>query len=241
MLLVLFLPARWVLPFVQTRLHGLVLGEVHGLLWDGAAEDVRGADGRPLGHVQWQLARSALWGRLDLQLACGGEGLTARGHLQRDAQGRAVWSDVDLRVDLADWGPRWPMPLGAPQGTLSATIDHAVLQANWPMELAGRLHWPDAAMQTRAGRITLGTLDMDVAGASGVLHGQLHDQGGGPLHLQGDWQASPLGWRLDLLLKPRSSDPDLRQWLARLGRPAADGSVQLHRRGGLAAAGEPAQ
>lgn len=239
-LLVLFLPARWVVPFVQPRLHGLVVRGVHGLLWDGAADDVRAADGRRFGRVRWQLALSALWGRLDLQLACEGDGLSARGHLLRDAQNRPIWSDVNLRVDLANWGAPWATPLGAPQGTLSVTLDHAVLESNWPMELSGRVHWQDAAMQTRASRVALGTLDMEVVATHGVLRGQPRDTGDGPLHVQGNWQASPLGWRLDLLLQPRGTDPDLRHWLARLGHPAADGSVQLHRRGGLAAAGESA-
>lgn len=240
-LLVLFLPARWAVPFVQPRLHGVVIRGVHGLLWDGSADDVRAADGRRLGLVRWQLARSALWGRVDLQLACEGDGLTARGHLQRDNQKRPVWSNVDMRVDLAKWGAPWPGPLGAPQGMLSVTLDHVVLESNWPMEASGRLHWQDAAMMIGASRIVLGTLDMDIGATHGVLHGQPHDTGDGPLHVQGDWQASPLGWRLDLLLRPRGVDPDLRHWLARLGRPASDGSVQLHRRGGLAAAGASAE
>lgn len=237
-LLVLFLPARLVVPFVQRRLHGVVLGQVHGLLWQGAAQDVRGADGQPLGRLRWQLARSALWGRLDLQLACEGDGLTARGRLRRDAQGRPLWSDVHLQMDVSRLGARSATPFGLPLGTVSATIDRAVLQANWPMELAGRVRWQDAAMQTRTDRVALGTLVMDVDGSQGVMHGRLHDDGRGALQLQGDWQASPLGWRLDLLLRPRSTDPALRHWIARIGRPAADGSVQLHRRGGLAAAGE---
>jgi general secretion pathway protein N len=238
LLLVMFLPARLVVPFVQPRLHGVVLGQVHGLLWQGGAEDLRGADGQPLGRLQWQLARSALWGRLDLRLACDGEGLTARGRLQRDVQGRPVWSDVRLQADLSRWSAQWATPLGLPQGVVSATIDHAVLQANWPMELSGRLHWQDAAMQTRSGRVALGTLAMDVTGSHGMLRGRMHDDGSGPLRIQGDAQASPLGWRLDLLLQPRSTDDVLRHWLARLGRPAADGAVRIHRRGGLAVDGD---
>ena len=86
--------------------------------------------------------------------------------------------------------------------------------------------------------VALGTLAMDVAGSHGVLDGRIHDEGSGPLQAQGDGQASPLGWRLDLLLQPRSTDPVLRHWLAQLGHPAADGAVQIHRRGGLAAGGD---
>lgn len=235
-LLVAFLPARWVAPWLRQRLHGVTLEGVHGLVWDGGAAQVRTADGRPLGQVQWQLSRSALWGRLDLQLDFAGPKLRARGHLQQDAQGRQVWSDVTLHAPLAAWGPVLDTSLGRPQGTLAVTLQRAVLQANWPVELSGQAHWREATMQTQAGRVALGDLGMDLRGSNGVLRGQLRDAGNGPLHVQGQWQASPLGWRLDLLLQPRTADPALRHWLARLARPEADGSIHLHRRGGLAAA-----
>lgn len=233
--LVLLLPARWVVPLVQPRLHGLALGGVHGSIWNGTADRVAGPDGRPLGALRWQLSRRALWGTLDLRVAFDGPGLVASGHLRRDAQGRPVWTDVSLRGDLAAWTLPMDPSLGVPRGRLTATMARVVLQGSWPVALAGRLQWGDARMETGAGSVALGDLDMALAGTHGVLEGRLHDRGDGPLQVAGQWQASPLGWRLDLRLHPRSADPELHQWLARLGRPAADGSVHLHRRGGLAA------
>lgn len=234
-LLVLFLPARWVVPFAQSRLHGLQLGGVHGLVWEGAADRVTGPDGRALGTVSWRLSRSAVWGRLDLQLAYDGPMLAARGELQRDAQGRPVWTDVSLRSDVAIWALPLDASLGKPQGTLTATLKRLVLQANWPIELSGQARWNGALMQTRSGPVALGNLRMELEGSNGVLQGQLHNQGNGPLRVEGQWQASPLGWRLDLLLQPRTDDPALHRWLSRLGRADAGGTVHLHRRGGLAA------
>lgn len=235
-LLVLFMPARWVMPFVQPRLHGVALEQVHGLVWAGRADEVRSADGRALGQLQWQLSRAALWGRLDLQLRFQGPQLTASGRLRRDAQARPVWNDVTLRAELPAWAPWLDSPLGTPQGTLTVRLQRTVVQANWPIELQGQAQWRGAAMQTRAERIALGDLGMDLTGAAGVLRGELRDDRQGPLRVNGQWQASPLGWRLDLPLQPRTADPALRRWLARLGRPGTDGSVHLHRRGGLAAA-----
>lgn len=235
-LLVLLLPARWAVPFVQSRLHGLRLEGVHGLVWNGGARELLGLDGRSLGQMQWRLSRALLWGRLDLQLDFSGRGLTASGHLERDGEGRPVWTDVSLRADLAAWAARLDSSLGTPRGTLSMQLQRAVLQANWPVELDGRVRWRDASMRTRAQTVVLGDFGMDLRGSNGVLTGQLRDQNNGPLRAQGQWQASPLGWRLDLLLQPRTTDPALRHWLARLGRPDADGTLELHRRGGLAAA-----
>ncbi|HET6804666.1 MAG TPA: type II secretion system protein N [Frateuria sp.] len=234
-ILVLFLPARWVAPLVQPRLHGMTLEDVHGLVWNGTADRLRGLDGRPLGRLRWQLSRSALWGRLDLRLDLAGPRVDARGHLQRDAQGRPVWSEVWLRTNLAGWAPRLDSSLGAPQGTLTAELQRVVLQGSWPIEAEGRIQWRDAVMKTRTLSVALGDLGTNLDGANGVLAGRPHDLGRGPLQVDGQWQASPLGWRLDLLLQPRTTDPALRRWLARLGRPEADGSVHLHRRGGLAA------
>lgn len=235
-LLVLLLPARWVAPFVQSRLHGVGLEGVHGLVWNGGARELRGPAGQPLGQLQWRLSRALLWGQLDLQLRLDGPGLTASGHLRRDDHGRAVWTDVALRSDLATWAPRFDSSLGTPRGTLTMSLRRAVLQANWPVELQGQAHWLGASMLTRTQSVALGDLDMDIDGTNGVLSGRLHGRNDGPLRAEGHWQASPLGWRLDLLLQPRSADPALRRWLARLGRPDADGAVRLHRRGGLAAA-----
>jgi len=235
-LLVLLLPARWAAPFVQSRLHGLRLEGVHGLVWNGQAEQLRGLDGRSLGRLSWRLSRGLLWGRLDLQLDFAGPQLTAEGRLQRDGEGRPVWTEVSVHADLAAWAPRFDSSLGTPHGTLTMELQRAVLQANWPIELKGHARWRGAAMQTPARDVVLGDFGMDFDGANGVLTGQLHDQGNGPLHVEGRWQASPLGWRLDLLLQPRTTDPALRRWLAQLGVPDADGAIHLHRRGGLAAA-----
>lgn len=235
-LLVLLLPARWAASFVQARLHGLELEGVHGLVWNGGARQLRGPDGRPLGQVHWRLSRALLWGRLDLQLELAGPGLTASGHLRRDGEGRPVWTDASLRADLAAWAPRLDSSLGTPRGTLAMTLQRAVLQGSWPVELEGQVQWRNASMQTRGQAVVLGAFDMDLHGSNGVLTGQLHDQRNGPLHGEGQWQASPLGWRLDLLLQPRTADPALRHWLASLGRPDTDGAIHLHRRGGLAAA-----
>lgn len=235
-LLVLLLPARWAVPFVQSRLHGITLGGVDGLVWNGRAEQLRGPDGRSMGQVHWRLSRALLWGRLDLQLDFAGPRLSASGRLQRDDQGRQVWTDVSMRADPAAWAPRFDSALGTPRGSLTMKLQRAVLQANWPVELEGQVQWRGAVMQTPTHTVVLGDFDMDLDGTNGVLAGRLRDQGKGPLRAKGQWQASPLGWRLDLLLQPRSANPALRYWLAQLGRPDADGAIHLHRRGGLAAA-----
>lgn len=232
-LLVLWLPARWALPLVQARLHGWQLRAVQGSVWDGAADDLLTADGHRLGRVQWRLSRRALWGELALDLRFDGPNLQASGRLQRDAQGRQVWNEVQARVDLSGESPLLISALGDPQGTLEVHLTHAVLQANWPLQLDGRMQWHDAAMRTAQGRVPLGELALDLRGRDGVLQGTLHDLDHGPLQLDGQLQASPLGWRFTAALRARGSDPALRRWLGVLGHADSDGWVHLNRSGGL--------
>jgi general secretion pathway protein N len=238
-LLLWFLPARWVTPWVEPQLHGLRLQQVQGLLWDGRAGQVVAVDGRVLGRLQWQLSRRALLGTLQLQLDFDGPQLAFSGGVQRLPGGQTAWREVNLRAELAALDPYMvnqyrKSPLGQPRGELQLTIDHALLQGGWPLQLQAQAQWRHAVMHTRGGDVALGDLQWQAQAQNGVIQAQIHDDGKGPLHVDGQMQLSPLGWRLDAMLRPRQTDPALRRWLAGLGQPAADGSVHIRRSSGLA-------
>lgn len=232
-----FLPARWAVALIQPRLHGVQLQQVQGLAWQGRAGRVLSARGQPLGTAQWTLSRRALLGEVNLQLALDGPTMQFRAHLrQRAGDDRADWRDVSWKIDLAALKPPLATPFGWLQGSLEGQAPHASMQGNWPMQMDARMHWRDAALLTRRGRIALGSLRFELHGEHGMIHTQMHDEGDGPLALAGQLDLSPLGWRLDANLRPRGADPALREWLATLGRAEADGTLHLQRRGGLAAA-----
>ena len=233
-LLLWFLPARWAMPWLQPRLHGLRLQQVQGLLWDGRADQVVTADGHVLGQVQWHISRRALLGKLQLQLDFEGPQLTFSGGMQRLSDNEVAWSEAHLTAELAVLNRYMKSPLGQPRGELQLTIDHALLQGGWPLQLQAQAHWQHAVMHTRSGDVALGELQWQAQAQGGVIQVQVHDDGKGPLHADGQWQLSPLGWRLDARLRPRQTDPALRRWLAGLGTPAANGSVHVQRSGGLA-------
>ncbi len=238
-LLLWFLPARWVTPWVEPQLHGLRLQQVQGLLWDGRAGQVVAVDGRVLGRLQWQLSRRALLGTLQLQLDFDGPQLAFSGGVQRLPGGQTAWREVNLRAELAALDPYMvnqyrKSPLGQPRGELQLTIDHALLQGGWPLQLQAQAQWRHAVMHTRGGDVALGDLQWQAQAQNGVIQAQIHDDGKGPLHADGQMQLSPLGWRLDAMLRPRQTDPALRRWLAGLGQPAADGSVHIRRSSVLA-------
>lgn len=234
--LVWFLPARWVTPLLEARVQGLQLQQVHGLLWNGGAERVRVGEVPSLGELHWQLSRRALLGDVRLQLRLEGPALRFAGAMQRRSADSTEWRDVKLQLQLEAVQPPLATPLGWPQGTLSLQAPHALLQGNWPMQLQATAQWSAAALRTPRGTVALGSLQFDAHAVQGTMDVRMHDAGNGPLALTGDAQASPLGWRLDARLRPRTADPILRRWLATLGRPDTEGGVSLHRRGGLAAA-----
>lgn len=230
-----FLPARWAMPWIEPQLHGLHLQQVEGTLWHGRADEVVAADGQALGRLQWRLSRRALLGQVQLQLQFEGPRLAFSGGVRRLPDGQVEVSDASVRAELAAWTHAAMPPWGQPRGELQVTIGHALLQGGWPMQLQAQAQWPQALMHTtQDGDVALGALQAQASAQGGVIRAQLHDDGHGPLHADGELQLSPLGWRLDATLRARQTDPALRHWLARLGPPAADGSVHIQRRGGLA-------
>jgi general secretion pathway protein N len=235
--LVWLLPARWMLPWIEPRLHGLQLQQTGGLLWNGHADRVTAADGRLLGRLQWQLSRRALLGHVQLQLDFNGPQLAFSGTMRRLAPDRMQWSGVNLRADLDPLPPRLDPSLGQPRGALVLVVDSAELQGGWPMQLQARATWEHAAVRTDAGDVSLGELQLQAQAQAhaGVIMAQLHDDGLGPLQVAARLQLSPLGWRLDASLHPRHPDPALQHWLAQFGHADADGTVHIQRRVGLAA------
>ena len=234
-LLLWFLPARWLQPRIEARLHGLRLAQVQGLLWDGRAGQVLAADGRVLGSVRWRLSRRALLGEVRLQLDFVGPQLGFSGALRQLPHGRVEWQAVTLRAALAALPARLASPWGQPGGTLQLAVPHALLQGGWPLQLQASAQWQHAVMQTRTGALPLGELQARAQAQGGVIRAQLQDDGHGPLQVQAQALLSPLGWRLDATLRARQTDPALRRWLSTLGPADADGTLHIHRRGGLAA------
>lgn len=233
-LLLWFLPARWAMPWLQPRLRGLQLQHVGGTLWDGHAGQLLGVDKRPLGQLQWRLSRRALLGRRELWLRLDGPRLAFSGDLRQRDDGRIEAHALSVRAEASALQPYLKSSLGQPRGELVLSVDHLLLQGGWPMELQGRARWEHAQVHTREGDVELGTVLLLAQADDGVVQASWHDEGHGPLQVQGRLQISPLGWRLDAALRARHTDPPLQRWLARLGPASADGGVHIQYHGGLA-------
>ncbi|HEY9131512.1 MAG TPA: type II secretion system protein N [Dyella sp.] len=228
-----FLPARWVVPSLQARLHGLRLDGVSGSLWDGHADRLIATDGRLLGRMDWQLSRLSLFGKGALSLQLEGPQLAFRGQMQRLGDDSVHWQDVHLHLDLGL--TTHATPWGRPQGTLEVDIPEALVQNQWPMRLAASGQWRDASVQTAQGKVSLGTLSWHAQSNHGVLIGSLADAGPeGPLKVSGSFELSTLGWHYRLEAVPRGRQPALQRWLTILGPVAFDGTLRLEQRGGVA-------
>ena len=235
LVLVWFLPARLALLWIAPQLHGVRLQQVGGLLWDGHADQVTTSDGQVLGKLNWQLSRAALLGKAQLHLDLTGPQMDFSGAMRKLPQGQIEWRDVHARMDLSLLDAyAAKLPQGQPAGELQLSVAHALLQAGWPLELQAKTQWSNASIRTRARDIALGALQLQAQAQNGVISAQLHDDGHGPLHADGQLQLSPLGWRLDATLRPQQTDAALRQWLAQLGQPDGSGALHIQRSGGMA-------
>jgi general secretion pathway protein N len=231
--LVWFMPARLALPLMQSRLHGLRFDQVAGTVWQGRVGQLSTPEGMALGSLAWTLSRRALLGDVQLGFDLRQPPLQVRGHMHRVSDMSDEWHDVSLHMDMAMLGVQ-PLLHGEPQGQFEMQVAQAQLQGNWPMQVDASGRWSQAAVRTAGGSIPLGTLVLRIKGDVGVLKATLDDDGSGPLQTAGRLSFSPLGWDLQLNLKARRENPALLRWLHSLGPSAADGSVQLRYRGGLA-------
>ncbi|WP_233841240.1 type II secretion system protein N [Dyella sp. 2HG41-7] len=232
-LLVWFMPARLALPLVESQWRGVQFEQVSGTLWQGHAERVSVAGGTNLDSVAWTLSRRALFGDIRLDVDVHQPPLHVSGHMHRISATRTDFSHVDVQVDMAMLGMQ-PWLRGQPQGRMDLHLSKAQLQSGWPMQIDASGTWSQASLHTTHGDVPLGTMLLDIQGQSGVIQASLHDDSSGPLRTAGRLSLSPLGWDMEINLKPRNRDPALLRWLHSFGTPKADGTLELRYRGGLA-------
>lgn len=225
-------PARWAWSLARDKYPEVHIASVHGSVWDGRAERMQVA-GKALGTLRWQFGRSALWGKVHGDIALKGPLIVAEGHIKRAADGTTVVSHGHFRLPLQHVPLTWPdgKPLA---GMLVGQVKHARLVRGWPAELDATVTWQDAAVIDGGARVALGTLVSHWrAGQGGVIRAEFADRGDGPVRLKGSFAATLLGWRVDATLRARDGSAAVGRVLARLGKPDADGSVQVHKQAGL--------
>lgn len=240
--LVAWLPARWVVPRWQARMHDRVqFDDIGGSVWRGHAGDVSLLVGQrrvDLGRLDWQLSPSVLLHRTDIRFALDGPSGSFAGHMRTlDAQ-TVAWDGLALRGGLAALDGFGIAPDGAAlRGTLDLRDGHIQLRDGWPQSGEIALDWRDAGLLDHGRLLALGNLHAQAQATGGVMQAQAQDDGSGALRVDGRAVLSPLGWRYQLTLAPRRHDEALSRWLAQFGPLDGDGALHLHGSGGIAAIG----
>lgn len=229
---VAWFPARWAWQLARRHVPQLQLRSTSGTVWDGRS--VVNAYGRPLGTLQWHVARSALWGDVHGRFDLEASRWNVSGHFVRPGPDQLVVSDVHARLPASLLGHPGMLRGLQPDGMLQVVVPHARLDHGWPVQGKARVDWVGAGLVDGKERAALGHLVARIRSRAGTtLEARLSDAGDGPVAVSGDATVTPLGWRLDATLTPRAGDPARQRILARLGRAGADGSIHVRRHAGL--------
>lgn len=220
------LPAEFALRMVGDRLAPLVLDKAQGTAWNGRALQAS-VLGQPLGPMRWKLAPLPLLSgtvaaTLELE---GAQGIAGSGRLRSTANTTRL-EDVDLQLPASLLAPALDLPALKLRGRVQLRLDHAELRDGLPVALRGSARWEDAVV-AGAAAAELGTLQLDFAPVpGGGIQGTLSDAGG-PLSARGSFSVSMAGYDVEAVLAPRDGNPQVREALAWVGQPQADGSVLL--------------
>src|SRR5690606_17836709 len=121
------------------------------------------------------------------------------------------WRNVQARVVLGAAWQGWLATIGQPRGEIHLSVDRALLQSGWPMDLQGTARWRNASIQGAGGEMVLGSWQVQAQARDGWIKAQFHNEDDGPLHGNGQMQGNLLGWRLQATLQPHDPDRALRQ------------------------------
>jgi Type II secretion system (T2SS), protein N len=217
---------------VDSRVNAMTSGQVRlaateGTVWRGRGTVVMG-DGVPPVPLTWQLDPwSLLRGEALITLDSPADGVgPPRGRVTLSA-GRAHVVRLEFTVPAAALSARLPVPGLQAGGTVEVTAEDLAI-AGTVERGSLRLAWRGARL-TAEGQPTvdLGTVTAELAARQGALAGPLTARGG-TIRIDGETSLAPGGVRLAarLVPEPTASAVD-RALLAKLGAPAADGSVSI--------------
>ena len=223
-----FAPASLVDGRLQTLTRGEVrLAAAEGTIWHGRGVAVIGAD-RALIPVEWRLEPLPLASgeaRITLESTPGTSGAP---------HGRLVLAAADARVErlelalpAAAIAARIPVPGLRAGGTIAVRVEDLAIGERIDRG-AVRVEWREARLASEVQpAVDLGTVTAVLSARDGALAGPLTGRGGS-IRIDGETALGPRGARLVARLRPEpTAGATDRAALARLGAPAADGSVSI--------------
>lgn len=214
-----FLPAGLLTAQIESRVPSIRFDGVSGSIWNGRVVSLR-VSGRDIGALRWRVRPMALLGaRLQADVEVFGTAGTA----VRTVSG-AVWLALPDRVGAdavhAELSASVLAPLFVgtglmPDGVLTVQLDSLSFDGAVLHAISGSALWRQAVL-FGAARAALGDVEASFALVEGQVVGGVRDRGG-PIAIDGDFQAGLSGYRFEARLA--AEDADARAALARIGQP----------------------
>lgn len=222
------LPAAALLPYAAPYLPGLAVAQVEGSVLAGRAESVSLREARVENlHWRWQ-PLGLLGGRLDYQLKVSEPQFTLTTVVGVDWSHTLSFQDTQGELPLRralTLLPRAQLPVN---GTVALDLDEVRLGRNGlPTQVEGQVQVRQ--LRTTLGRpLELGDFKVDLTTAEQGIVGTVTELQG-PLQVEGSLALAADGrYRFSGRVGLRDSEnQDLRQALALLGRPGADGQWKI--------------
>jgi general secretion pathway protein N len=216
----------------QTGSLPVELYGISGTSWHGRARTML-IEGIQVQDVEWRLKPlSLIIGRAELAVSLRiGQG-SANGVAGRTLRG--AWYARDVRIDagLADLSSAAGLDAGL-RGRIAGTIAQARIAGGQVRALDGEVEITGVAIDEPL-NMNLGSFSVNAETRDDGIHAALADREGA-LRAQGSAVLQPTGeWRARLRLAPRNeADAGTRDMLRMLGRPDAEGYVEVVRSGTL--------
>jgi len=227
-------PAAFVAPHLEKLATGVTIKGSSGTIWNGSVTQLQVKQFN-LGHVRWKVLPLQSLSQLSLvvELNIDGQELSAQG-LAAYAYDRTISLDnVQFEADASLATHIQPMAkLG---GKFQGMINHAEIQPQGFPVVTGILNWIQGSVLFPI-RLEPGNYRADISSQDETISAQI-ESSDAPLALTGttslnnQWQ-----YQADINAKTQASAPALLTNLLRSaagGNPAADGSVQIKRKGSI--------
>ena len=193
-------PAERLRTLLESRVSDLTLLAVTGSVFSGQARQLV-FQGMDLGALHWQFRPAALLlGRAEFRVELEHPYNHGRGNIGITLLGHAYGQELDLMLRPDRVINHYSPVAVSTSGELHLEIDTLDLDSDFPMELAGRLTWQDAAVLEPVDMV-LGDIELALQGSPEELAGSVTR--GGVLGASGDLALLPeRRYRVNLVLRP---------------------------------------
>ena len=226
--LVASLPAQHIAYRLTASGLPLVIGQVSGTIWQGAADQVN-YQNVPLGPATWRFVPLGLFqGQLKYAIELNHTDHTIAGYI-----GKSLFSQGFNLSEVKGQLPADSLLKLTNQSALDASgqLDLELQKMQFShqqiISAKGEIRWLDASIE-RPMRVALGNLQFNLSGDEQTIITDIKELEG-PMQMNGELTLQPDGsYQLKGKVTPdNGADPGLINLLQSIGRPANDGSIQI--------------